>query len=92
MPWLPGGAALGVPPCQHAPLPPRHQVYADEFLVAKLRPHQHEGLQFVFSCLTGVRQPGFFGGVLCDGMGLGEWGRGGGGGCAGTLFCMADDD
>ncbi|WIA39238.1 hypothetical protein OEZ86_005361 [Tetradesmus obliquus] len=50
----------------------RVKVYADMFLVEKLRPHQREGVKFVFECLTGVRQEGMYGAVLADGMGLGK--------------------
>jgi SNF2 family DNA or RNA helicase len=48
------------------------KVTADMFLADKLRPHQREGVKFAFECLAGLRKPGFFGGVLCDGMG---WAR-----------------
>jgi hypothetical protein len=44
-------------------------VMADMFLADRLRPHQREGVKFIFECLAGLRKPGFFGGVLCDGMG-----------------------
>ncbi|KAF8064561.1 rhp54 [Scenedesmus sp. PABB004] len=50
----------------------RVKVVADAFLVEKLRPHQREGVKFVFECLSGVRQGGVFGAVLADGMGLGK--------------------
>lgn len=48
------------------------KVFADSFLVQKLRPHQREGVKFVFECLSGVSKEGFTGAVLCDGMGLGK--------------------
>lgn len=47
-------------------------VTADAFLAEKLRPHQREGVKFIFECLSGLRREGFTGGVLCDGMGLGK--------------------
>lgn len=52
--------------------PARGKVHADPFLVEKLRPHQREGVRFVFSCLCGTRQDGVSGAVLADGMGLGK--------------------
>lgn len=42
-------------------------------LVAKLRPHQREGVQFMFNCLSGLKPGGYTGSILMDGMGLGEW-------------------
>lgn len=45
---------------------------ADPFLTERLRPHQREGLKFIFECLTGLKKQGFWGGILCDGMGLGK--------------------
>jgi hypothetical protein len=35
-------------------------------------PIMHLSDRFIFECLTGVRQEGCFGAVLCDGMGLGK--------------------
>lgn len=52
--------------------PARCKVFAEAFLVEKLRPHQREGVKFIFSCLCGVKQDGVSGGVLADGMGLGK--------------------
>eukprot|EP00775_Hariotina_reticulata_P005925 gene5925-6165_t len=50
----------------------RVKVCADSFLVEKLRPHQREGVRFIFECLSGVRKDGCFGAILADGMGLGK--------------------
>jgi hypothetical protein len=52
--------------------PLRQKVHADAFLVQTLRPHQREGLRFVFSCLCGTQKDGVSGAVLADGMGLGK--------------------
>jgi DNA repair and recombination protein RAD54B len=43
----------------------------DQALAAALRPHQKEGVQFMYDCLTGVRGPGG-GCILADTMGLGK--------------------
>jgi SNF2 family DNA or RNA helicase len=48
------------------------KVYIDGFIACKLRPHQQEGLVFMFECMSGIRNEAFTGCVLCDGMGLGE--------------------
>ncbi|CAM9643718.1 unnamed protein product, partial [Chrysoparadoxa australica] len=37
-----------------------------------LRPHQREGVQFVFDCLMGLREYDGFGCILADDMGLGK--------------------
>lgn len=47
-------------------------VVVDPFLGRHLRPHQREGLQFLFECVMGLREAGRFGAVLADDMGLGS--------------------
>jgi hypothetical protein len=37
-----------------------------------LRPHQREGVKFMYDCVTGVRIPGSFGCIMADEMGLGK--------------------
>jgi hypothetical protein len=59
------------PPSLH-PLLGRRAIVADPWLARKLRPHQREGVRFVFECLAGLRQAGMQGCVLADGMGLGK--------------------
>eukprot|EP00117_Sycon_ciliatum_P011307 scpid41895/ scgid12842/ DNA repair and recombination protein RAD54-like; RAD54 homolog len=53
-------------------------VVVDPTLSAVLRPHQREGVKFLWDCVTGVRIPGSFGCVMADEMGLGK-----------TLQCIA---
>ncbi|KAK9915546.1 hypothetical protein WJX75_000577 [Coccomyxa subellipsoidea] len=47
-------------------------VVVDPYLGRHLRPHQREGLQFLFECVMGLREAGRFGAVLADDMGLGK--------------------
>ena len=51
---------------------PLTKVTADPILAEKLRPHQREGVKFMFNCLSGMRQPGHHGCINSDGMGLGK--------------------
>ncbi|CAG0881538.1 unnamed protein product [Darwinula stevensoni] len=52
-------------------------VVMDSFLTHKLRPHQREGVTFLYECILGMQGPGF-GAILADEMGLGK-----------TLQCIA---
>ncbi|KAI5063036.1 hypothetical protein GOP47_0021583 [Adiantum capillus-veneris] len=47
-------------------------VVVDPYLAAKLRPHQREGVQFMYECVMGLRSPLFTGCLLADEMGLGK--------------------
>ncbi len=47
-------------------------VFVENRLVAKLRPHQREGVHFMFNCLSGLKPGGYTGSILMDGMGLGK--------------------
>ncbi|GIL43573.1 hypothetical protein Vafri_1202 [Volvox africanus] len=47
-------------------------VVVDTMLVRFLRPHQREGVQFMFDCVTGQRLEGRQGCILADDMGLGK--------------------
>lgn len=47
-------------------------MFVERRLVAKLRPHQREGVSYMFKCLSGLKQGGFTGAILMDG-GLGGW-------------------
>ena len=49
-------------------------MYVEPFIAAQLRPHQREGVRFMFRCLAGMQKEGFSGCILCDGMGLGKVG------------------
>ncbi|MCO5600743.1 hypothetical protein L7F22_054858 [Adiantum nelumboides] len=42
------------------------------YLAAKLRPHQREGVVFMYECVMGLRSPLFTGCLLADEMGLGK--------------------
>lgn len=37
-----------------------------------LRPHQREGVKFMYDCMTGVKIPDSFGCIMADDMGLGK--------------------
>ncbi len=39
-------------------------VVVDPVLCAVLRPHQREGVKFMFDCVTGVRIPGYHGCIM----------------------------
>ncbi|KAM9762081.1 LOW QUALITY PROTEIN: DNA repair and recombination protein RAD54-like [Menidia menidia] len=53
-------------------------VVVDPILGKVLRPHQREGVRFLWECVTGRRLPGAHGCILADDMGLGK-----------TLQCVA---
>ncbi len=48
------------------------EVKVDNALTRFLRPHQREGVQFLFECVTGLREHEGFGSILADDMGLGK--------------------
>jgi SNF2 family DNA or RNA helicase len=47
-------------------------VVCDPFLSRKLRPHQKEGVQFLWRCIAGTKNTRGSGGILADDMGLGK--------------------
>lgn len=47
-------------------------VVVDPVLGRVLRPHQREGVQFMYDCVTGIRIPDYHGCILADDMGLGK--------------------
>ncbi|KAJ1852975.1 DNA-dependent ATPase protein rad54 [Coemansia sp. RSA 1822] len=53
-------------------------VVVDPVLGRKLRPHQIDGVQFLYNCSTGLVYPNAFGSIMADEMGLGK-----------TLQCIA---
>ena len=53
-------------------------VVVDPVLCAVLRPHQREGVKFMYDCVIGKRIDGFNGCIMADEMGLGK-----------TLQCIA---
>ncbi|KAH0617560.1 hypothetical protein JD844_015948 [Phrynosoma platyrhinos] len=73
------------PNCLVMPRPsPQHQrmfnksglpvvdVVVDPYLVNHLRPHQREGVMFLYECVMGMRVSSRFGAILADEMGLGK--------------------
>ena len=46
-------------------------VVVDRVLTRWLRPHQREGVTFLYECVMGLREANRFGAVLADDMGLG---------------------
>ncbi|XP_066434739.1 DNA repair and recombination protein RAD54B-like isoform X2 [Eleutherodactylus coqui] len=47
-------------------------VVVDPYVVVHLRPHQKEGILFLYECVMGMRVSGQFGAILADEMGLGK--------------------
>lgn len=47
-------------------------VVVDPSISSKLRPHQREGVKFLYSCLMGLKSPDMRGAILADEMGLGK--------------------
>ncbi|CAH0548716.1 unnamed protein product [Brassicogethes aeneus] len=47
-------------------------VVVDPLLGNILRPHQREGVKFMYECVTGVRIPDCYGCIMADEMGLGK--------------------
>lgn len=47
-------------------------VVVDPLLCKILRPHQREGVKFMYECVTGARIEGFSGCIMADEMGLGK--------------------
>ncbi|XP_060906556.1 DNA repair and recombination protein RAD54B [Labrus mixtus] len=47
-------------------------VVIDPHLTHQLRPHQRDGLLFLYECVTGMRAVGRYGAILADEMGLGK--------------------
>ncbi|XP_042320390.1 DNA repair and recombination protein RAD54B [Sceloporus undulatus] len=51
---------------------PLVDVVVDPYLVNHLRPHQREGVTFLYECVMGMRVNSRFGAILADEMGLGK--------------------
>ncbi|XP_050421468.1 DNA repair and recombination protein RAD54B-like isoform X2 [Adelges cooleyi] len=47
-------------------------VALESFLAKCLRPHQREGIIFLYCCVVGLKHPDYFGAILADEMGLGK--------------------
>uniref|UniRef100_A0A182QQS1 DNA repair and recombination protein RAD54-like n=1 Tax=Anopheles farauti TaxID=69004 RepID=A0A182QQS1_9DIPT len=65
---------------QHNAKEPVSDVYVPSCVTRHLRPHQREGVAFLYECVTGLRMldPPGYGAILADEMGLGK-----------TLQCIA---
>ncbi|XP_055489553.1 DNA repair and recombination protein RAD54B isoform X1 [Leucoraja erinacea] len=57
---------------------PLVDVVVDPYLTIHFRPHQRDGVIFLYECIMGMRASGRFGAILADEMGLGK-----------TLQCIA---
>ncbi|XP_072426320.1 DNA repair and recombination protein RAD54B isoform X1 [Chiloscyllium punctatum] len=51
---------------------PLVDVVVDPYLAIHLRPHQWDGVIFLYECIMGMRTAGRFGAILADEMGLGK--------------------
>ncbi|KAJ0000387.1 hypothetical protein NQD34_012229 [Periophthalmus magnuspinnatus] len=51
---------------------PLVDVVVDPHLTTHLRPHQRDGILFLYECVMGMRAVGRFGAILADEMGLGK--------------------
>ncbi|XP_067887696.1 DNA repair and recombination protein RAD54B isoform X2 [Heterodontus francisci] len=51
---------------------PLVDVVVDPYLTMHLRPHQWDGVIFLYECIMGMRTTGRFGAILADEMGLGK--------------------
>lgn len=47
-------------------------VVVDPTLSKVLRPHQREGVKFMYDCITGLKIDGYSGCIMADEMGLGK--------------------
>ena len=47
-------------------------VVVDPLLSKNLRPHQREGVVFLYECVMGFKTPNMCGAILADEMGLGK--------------------
>ncbi|KAJ8956304.1 hypothetical protein NQ318_015040 [Aromia moschata] len=77
-PNMPNALVLYAPPelSEHDKLksdgPKLVHVVVDPQLGNILRPHQREGVRFMYDCVTGVQIPGSYGCIMADEMGLGK--------------------
>jgi len=74
-----GALVLHLPPALTAeerlranPLTAEVEVVVDPLLSRVLRPHQREGVKFMYDCVTGARVAGHHGCIMADEMGLGK--------------------
>uniref|UniRef100_A0A8C2WWD6 RAD54 homolog B n=1 Tax=Cyclopterus lumpus TaxID=8103 RepID=A0A8C2WWD6_CYCLU len=76
-PLAPGALVMPRPSANHQWLNnksglPVVDVVVDPFLTNQLRPHQRDGLLFLYECVMGLRAVGHYGAILADEMGLGK--------------------
>nr|XP_040020634.1 DNA repair and recombination protein RAD54B [Gasterosteus aculeatus aculeatus] len=76
-PLAPGALVMPRPSANHQWLNnksglPVVDVVVDPFLTNQLRPHQKDGLLFLYECVMGLRAAGCYGAILADEMGLGK--------------------
>ncbi|KAK5605861.1 hypothetical protein CRENBAI_004772 [Crenichthys baileyi] len=76
-PLAPGALVMPRPPSSHQWLHnksglPVVDVVIDPHLTTHLRPHQREGILFLYECVMGMRAVGRHGAILADEMGLGK--------------------
>ncbi|XP_041842971.1 DNA repair and recombination protein RAD54B isoform X2 [Melanotaenia boesemani] len=76
-PLAPGALVMPRPSSNHQWLNnksglPVVDVVVDPHLTTHLRPHQRDGLLFLYECVMGMRAVGRYGAILADEMGLGK--------------------
>lgn len=76
-PDAPGALLMPPPPPFHSNRfnksnQPVTEVVVDPHLSSCLRPHQREGVRFLYRCVTGMNEKGGAGAILADEMGLGK--------------------
>lgn len=76
-PTVPGALVMPAPSDSHQwqwnkKSLPVVDVVIDPYLVTHLRPHQREGVMFLYECVMGYRNYGGQGAILADDMGLGK--------------------
>lgn len=76
-PLAPGALVMPRPSSNHQWLNnklglPVIDVVVDPHLTTHLRPHQRDGLLFLYECVMGMRAVGRYGAILADEMGLGK--------------------
>ncbi|XP_026173424.1 DNA repair and recombination protein RAD54B [Mastacembelus armatus] len=76
-PFAPGALVMPRPSSNHQWTNNRSglpvvDVVVDPYLTAHLRPHQRDGLLFLYECVMGMRVVGRYGAILADEMGLGK--------------------
>ncbi|KAM9308426.1 DNA repair and recombination protein RAD54B [Gastrophryne carolinensis] len=76
-PGAPNSILMLKPPLHHQSMfnksgLPVVDVVVDPYVAVHLRPHQKEGILFLYECVMGMRLAGQFGAILADEMGLGK--------------------